>query len=113
MDTMYTKIKELCEEKGIKLSALAAEIGVRSSVFTELKMGRTKQLSLATLFKIADFFGVTVDSLMADGAMSDVEIVEDELFRKRKLLFDMSAKASAEDLDKILKIVDTLLEKQM
>ena len=34
---------------------------------------------------------------------------QEELFRKRKLLFDMSGKASAEDLDKIIKIVDAFI----
>ena len=37
-----------------------------------------------------------------------VQSKQNELFRKRKLLFDLSAKASEEDLDKIIKIVDAL-----
>ena len=105
MDT-YSVIKQLCDEKEIKLSALASGIGVRSSVFTELKMGRTKKLSLATLEKIAAFFEVPIGLLTED--TDDVESMQNELFRKRKLLFDLSAKASSEDLDKLIKIVDAL-----
>jgi len=37
-----------------------------------------------------------------------VEGRRNELFRKRKLLFDLSAKATEEDLDKLIKIVDAL-----
>ena len=103
MDT-YLKISRLCGEKGIKLSELAAAIGVRSSVFTELKMGRTKNLSVSTLEKTADYFGVPI-SMLTDSA----EDKQNELFNKRKLLFDMSAKASEEDLDKIIKIVDAFI----
>lgn len=105
MDT-YSVIKQLCDEKGIRLSVLAADIGIRSSVFTELKMGRTKKLSLSTLEKIACYFEVPIGLLTPDS--DRVENIQNELFRKRKLLFDLSAKASEEDLDKLIKIVDAL-----
>lgn len=108
MDT-YEAIKQLCDEKGIKLSVLAAGIGVRSSVFTELKMGRTKKLSVGTLEKIAAYFEIPLSFLTGEAEGEDgVSSKQNELFRKRKLLFDLSAKASEEDLDKILKIVDAL-----
>ncbi len=107
MDT-YSIIKQLCDEKGIKLSVLASGIGVRSSVFTELKKGRTKKLSVATLEKIAEYFEVPISLLTAES--ESVEDMQNELFRKRKLLFDLSAKASSEDLDKLIKIVDALTE---
>lgn len=107
MDT-YSIIKQLCDEKGIKLSVLASGIGVRSSVFTELKKGRTKKLSVTTLEKIAAYFEVPISLLTAES--ESVEDMQNELFRKRKLLFDLSAKASSEDLDKLIKIVDALTE---
>lgn len=104
----YEKIKELCGERGEKMSELASAIGVRSSVFTELKKGRTKQLSVTTLNKIAEHFGVPA-SYFLETESNDAEDKREELFRKRKLLFDMSGKASAEDLDKIIKIVDAFI----
>lgn len=107
MDT-YSKIKELCEEKGIKISTLAKGTGIRNSVFSELKMGRTKSLSASTLERIAAYFEVPV-SVFFDESSDNVEEMQNELFRKRKLLFDMSAKASEQDLDKIIKIVDALV----
>lgn len=106
MDT-YSIIKQLCDEKGIKMSVLASGIGVRNSVFTELKMGRTKKLSVGTLEKIAAYFEVPI-SLLAENTNS-VEEKQNELFNKRKLLFDLSAKASEEELDKLIKIVDALI----
>ena len=48
----YEIIKQLCDENGIRLSVLASGIGVRSSVFTELKMGRTKKLSVQPSAKL-------------------------------------------------------------
>ena len=38
------------------------------------------------------------------------ETLQNELFRKRKLLFDLSAKATEEELDRIIKIVDALVD---
>ena len=103
----YEIIKQLCDENGIRLSVLASGIGVRSSVFTELKMGRTKKLSVSTLNKIADYFEVPLSLLTGDDVGTDEK--QNELFRKRKLLFDLSKKASEEDLDKLIKIVDALV----
>ena len=106
----YEIIKQLCDERGIKLSVLASGIGVRNSVFTELKMGRTKKLSLSTLEKIAEYFQVPISLLTGETDEDDiVQSKQNELFRKRKLLFDLSAKASEEDLDKLIKIVDALI----
>lgn len=103
----YEKIKALCEERGIRLSALAAGIGVRSSVFSELKSGRTKQLSVGTLTRIADYFAVPQSYLLDQTDTADA--LQEQLFQKRKLLFDKSGRASAADLDRILKIVDAIV----
>lgn len=104
----YEKIRELCVEHGENMSVLASAIGVRSSVFTELKKGRTKQLSVSTLNKISEHFGVPT-SFFLDADTSDTDSKREELFRKRKLLFDMSGKATSEDLDTIIKIVDAFI----
>lgn len=70
-------------------------------------MGRTRQLSVQTIQKLADYFGVPASYFLEDGAEN--EDLQEELFRKRKLLFDKSKKATSADLDKILKIVDALV----
>lgn len=100
----YDKIGRLCEERGMKFSALAAATGIRSSVFSELKMGRTKRLSTATLGKIADFFGLPVEYLLDD--MDILSPEQEELFRMRKVLFDASAKVNKEDLSIVIKMLE-------
>ena len=105
----YKIIKDLCDSRNIKMSVLASNIGIRSSVFSELKMGRTKQLSTATLQKIAAYFEVPLSTLVEE-ELSPVEETQNELFRKRKLLFDLSQKASEEDLDKMIKIFGAIIE---
>ena len=109
LDT-YAKIRQLCEEKGINIAALAKGTGIRNSVFTELKMGRTKKLSAATLEKIAAYFNVPVSVFFDDEPAAGAERKQNELFRKRKLLFDLSARATEAELDQIIKIVDALVD---
>ena len=102
----YEKIAALCAERGIRLSALARGTGVRSSVFTELKMGRTRQLSVQTLRKIAEYFGVPESYFLEEDA---ADALQEELFRKRKLLFDKTKNASSEELETILRIVNAMV----
>lgn len=80
---------------------------MRSSVFSELKSGRTKQLSVGTLSKIAEYFAVPQSYFLEQTDAADD--LQEQLFQKRKLLFDKSGKASAADLDRILKIVDAIV----
>ena len=105
--TTYEKIQMLCDRRGIRLSALSEETGVSSSVFTELKMGRTKKLSAATLEKLAAFFQVPPGYLMDDPAAADE--VQEEIFRKRMALFDLSEKAGAAELDTVFKLMQYLV----
>ena len=105
--TTYEKLQQLCRARGIKLSALAQETGVRSSVFTELKMGRTKRLSAATLQKLAEYFGVPAGSLLDDPAAKDA--LQEEIFRKRMALFDLSEKATAQELDAVYRVMRMLV----
>ena len=105
--TTYEKIQMLCDRRGIRLSTLSEETGVRSSVFTALKMGRTTKLSAATLEKLAAFFQVPPGYLMDDPAAADE--VQEEIFRKRMALFDVSEKASAAELDTVFKLMQYLV----
>ena len=102
--TTYEKITALCADRGIRLNAVCAATGLRSSVFTELKMGRTKRFSTPTLRKIADYFEVPVSILLDDD--EGVPDEQEELFHMRKVLFDASAKVTKEDLGKIIRIVE-------
>ena len=63
MDSLYNKLKSLCEERGISLAKMCAECGISKSIPTELKSGRTKTLSYSAMKKISDYFGVSIDSL--------------------------------------------------
>lgn len=66
MSVLYDRIHSLCELKGVKDGTMCREANVPRSTFQELKMGRTENLSLKTLQKIADYFGVSVSELTGE-----------------------------------------------
>lgn len=107
---MYEKIEFLCNEKGIKPAQLCKESGIPKSTLSELKVGRTKQLSTATLSKISQYFGVPLDYF--DNNTESVEDIRDELFEKRKLLFDMSKRATENQLDAFLAMFKAVIDTQ-
>jgi len=60
---VYNLIEELCIKKGISITVLCRDCGIPRSVLTDYKMGRTKNLSLGVITKIADYFDVNVGYL--------------------------------------------------
>lgn len=66
MNDLYNRIIELCNEKGIKGGKLCTDIGISKGILTDLKMGRSKGLSVTTVQKIASYFGVTVGYLLCE-----------------------------------------------
>ena len=45
MYNMYTIIESLCQERGIRPGKLCAELSISRGILSDLKAGRTKQLS--------------------------------------------------------------------
>lgn len=105
---MYEKIYQLCMERNIKPAKLCGDIGIPKSTITELKQGRTKSLSTHTLSKIAQYFNVSLGYF--DDSFDPVDGARDELFEKRKLLFDMSQKATKEQLDSFIVMFKALID---
>lgn len=66
MSTLYERIEKLCNDYGETITTLCKRSGVARSSLTALKKGRTETLSFATMQKIADHFGITVESLAND-----------------------------------------------
>ena len=66
MDDLYRKIEALCKERNISITTMCRDSGVSRAPLSDLKMGRSKTLSSATLSKIASYFGVSVDYLLGN-----------------------------------------------
>ena len=64
MGDMYSIIDGLCREKGTNITRMCKDTGIPRSVFSELKAGRTKQLSNKYSLIVAEYLGVSVDYLL-------------------------------------------------
>lgn len=64
MCTLYEKIMSLCEQKGVSGSKACLDIGISKSTLSDIKAGRKKSMHPDTLQKFANYFNVSVDSLL-------------------------------------------------
>jgi len=87
---------------------LAEAVGVSQASVSWWCKG-TKMPRMGKIQAIADYLGIKKSDLVNLPMPTDVEIKQDELFEKRKVLFSRSNKATKEDLDKILQIIDMVL----
>lgn len=78
MSDLYHRIETLCMNKGVNITTMCKESGVPRSVMTELKMGRSTELSAKTMMKIASYFDVPIEYIMNGGgtvnATGDVSV---------------------------------------
>lgn len=126
MSDMYNRIAALCEERGIKPGRMCAEIGLSSGQLTDLKMGRTKYLSVKNAARVAEYFGVSVEYLMGQtdqrepaeapsaGALvnGDPELTEYlEMLKSRpecRMLFSLTRDATKADVEQAVAIIEAL-----
>lgn len=108
---MYEIFVKLLQENGLTPYKFSKLTGIAQSTLSDWKTGKSRPKPDKMII-IADYFGVSVHYLEGEQENKNddfIENVADELFKKRKLLFDKTAKATEEDMDKILKIVSTLM----
>lgn len=79
--TFYNNFLALCRQKNVSPTAAANAIGLSNATVSRWKKGSVP--FDATLHKIADYFGVTVEDLLADNEktapQSEDSLTEDEL----------------------------------
>ncbi len=93
MYNLYNRIEDLCNKKEIKVGKLCKEIGITQGVLTDLKMGRTKHLSIPTLEKIAEYFGIAVDELLSQQKKADNAV---DLTNQEQVILDFYRSAPPE-----------------
>lgn len=70
MNEMYERIEELCHQHGVSMTSMCRQLKISRSILSELRSGRTKELSIHNLRKIADFFSVPVDVISHNAQQS-------------------------------------------
>lgn len=84
----------------------AQKCGVGISTLADIYSGKSSTLSVRNAKKICDFCGCSLEDLIGN---PPVEQQQDELFKKRKLLFDLSAKATEEDVDRFILMLNAVI----
>ena len=75
---LRTNIRRLCKEKGISINAMAEGIGVRYSTISGMMLGRSNNPTIQLLWKISDYFGITIDELTGHSC-SSLDVSQDAL----------------------------------
>lgn len=61
MTDVYERINGLCKENGINITIMCKQLNITRTILSELKSGRTKEVSDSIVEKIANFFNVHSD----------------------------------------------------
>ena len=115
----YDRIKKLCDERGIAITALEKEIG-----FGRGSIGKMKNVGTRTridrIQKIADYFDVPVGYLMEDDHEPEESYYLNEETKKlaqflfehpgHRVLFDASRNLTPEDLDAVIAIINRMTD---
>ena len=105
---MWEVFKRLCDNKGVKPSNVAIELGIPTSTISGWKLGQYKPKT-DKLKKIADYFNVSLEYLLGesetpakDGYWLDKETADmaQKIFENKdlRLLFDSAIDSKPEDL---------------
>lgn len=117
MNELYERIKKLCEARDIKISDLCKATGIRSGMMTDLKMGRSKSLSSASLSKIAGYFEISVDYLLGletsdqiDEQKRELAELLEEIRRNPDLrtMFSLTKNATPEEVRQYIKVIKAI-----
>lgn len=117
----YDNFLSLCKSQNIFPIEVRRALGISQSTMASWK-SRGLTPKYETLSKIADYFGVSVDYLLGNTEQKekplvneDEELTEylDELKNRpeMKMLFSLAKGATKEDVEKAVKIIETLLGK--
>lgn len=105
MRDLYTRLMELCQQKGVSGYRFCKDTGLQPSMLTDLKAGRQSGISPRKAAIIAEYFGVPVSYILYEKTEEDNEkkptvteelsFIEKELLRCWKMATDIERQAIA------------------
>jgi len=102
-------IKRLREDRGIKQSEIADLVGMHRSNYSKIENGQ-REISLAAVDKIADFFNISIDELIHLGQDIPKEIsLEDKTTVEQVRLIQ---ELDQEEKNVVFKMIETFLTKK-
>lgn len=111
MCTLYDRIIDLCNKRGVSGSRMCLDLGLSKSTLSNMKSGRTSGLSASTAQKIASYFGVSVGYLLGEEEKEEKPTVEDdELSENIKKLIDFAKSVPEDKVELVLKVMQSIVE---
>lgn len=110
---------KICKTKGLSPTSVLKEIGISKGVYTNWKSTGAEPLN-STKKKIADYFGISIAELESGemrkeapalaGANDEMNDMLEEIRRRPELkaLFSLSSKATTDDINTAIKIIEAL-----
>lgn len=92
---LYTRIKELCENRGISMTKLSEDLGIAASLIRKWKT--TTSPSVDKVKMIAEYFGVSADYLIG---LSDIQDSAEKLVGDEDFVSLQRAKSRMSPQDK-------------
>ena len=118
MESLYERLKALCDARGIKGAAMCRDVGLSPNLMTELKSGRKKGLSAVTAEKLAAYFGISVAQLLGTERAEPELVNNDPLLTEylqelserseMRMLFHVTRNATKEQVEAIVKMVESM-----
>jgi len=65
MANLYNNIENLCKKRGVNVTTMCRDSGASRGSLSDLKSGRKQTLKYETLEKIANYFELSVESLVS------------------------------------------------
>lgn len=115
MGTLYNRIVELCDERGITGYRLCRDIGIQPSVITDLKMNRKQGLSAKNADKIASYFGVSVGYLLGTETKKAPAAEDKRKISDKDIMFALwgdTSEVSEEDLEDVKRYAAFIRERK-
>ncbi|MBQ2890794.1 MAG: helix-turn-helix transcriptional regulator [Clostridia bacterium] len=113
---MGERLKELRLEKGLTQEEVGKIIGVQKAAIQKYEKGDIKNMKTDAARKLAKFYNVTPAYIMGIDEEEKDERLSDylELLKTRpelKMLFNLTKDATREEVEKAVKIIETILGK--
>lgn len=113
MCTLYSRIIELCKERGISGSRMCLDLGMSKSTLSDLKSGRKKGFTADTAQRIASYLNVSVAYLLGEEEKEQKKEQPtdlDGLSEKRKALMQFAMSVPEDKAEMILRVMKSILE---
>lgn len=106
VSNMYSLIERLCRERGTNVTIMCRNLDITRSVLSELKSGRTRQLSSDYTARIAAYFGVSVEHLLGQPELETYADPPEELPGELRAIARKLSGLSQEQQKRMLHLLD-------